>query len=393
MEVGGTLLSYGCSTHRAESVIREVAALEGHEAHAFAVPTGLFVSLRDKTGGEPFVRLVRVDEWAVDLDRLAEVDRIFNEVLDHKLTLEGAQKQLHALHDRPPAYPGWLRMGAYAGGAAAASTFFGARWSETAVAGVGGLLLGLLGSALAKSPRTRLVGDFLGAMVAAALAWIATAVNPRLSRETLVISIVILLLPGMSMTTGLAELAHKNLVSGAAKLMEAMIVFLSIVFGIAIFVGIEQVFHGHAGPGPTRHVTASYVYLAGVFVAALSFSIMFSVPRRYLLLGVLSGAIGWLVSTLLHERSSSMAAFFAALSVCLYANGCARVLQRPSQVFLLPGLIMLVPGSFGFLSLESFLRGEFLGGASKGFEMFLIAAGIVTGLLVANVVLPARKLL
>ena len=67
--------------------------------------------------------------------------------------------------------------------------------------------------------------------------------------------------------------------------------------------------------------------------------------------------------------------------------------QRPSQLFLLPGLVLLVPGSFGFLSLERFLRGDFVEGAAKGFEMFLIAGALVTGLLVANVVLPARKIL
>jgi uncharacterized membrane protein YjjB (DUF3815 family) len=89
----------------------------------------------------------------------------------------------------------------------------------------------------------------------------------------------------------------------------------------------------------------------------------------------------------------SLAAFAAAASVTLWANSCARVTQRPAQLFLLPGLVLLVPGSFGFLSLEAFLRGEFLGGAAKGFEMFLIAGAIVTGLLLANVILPAKKIL
>ena len=56
-------------------------------------------------------------------------------------------------------------------------------------------------------------------------------------------------------------------------------------------------------------------------------------------------------------------------------------------------MVLLVPGSFGFRSLESFLRGELAGGASEGFEMFLTAGAIVTGFLCANVVLPARKLL
>lgn len=41
-EVGGLLLRYACPAYRVESLIRVVADLEGHDADAFALPTGLF---------------------------------------------------------------------------------------------------------------------------------------------------------------------------------------------------------------------------------------------------------------------------------------------------------------------------------------------------------------
>jgi uncharacterized membrane protein YjjB (DUF3815 family) len=109
---------------------------------------------------------------------------------------------------------------------------------------------------------------------------------------------------------------------------------------------------------------------------------------------VCSGGLGW-VATALGGRHlpGHIAAFGAALAVCVFANGTARVTERPAQLFQLPGIVLLVPGSFGFLSLEDFLRGEFLGGAQRAFEMLLIAGALVTGVLVANVLLPAKKLL
>src|SRR5262249_41420078 len=91
MEIGGTLLAYGCSTHRLESVIREIARLEGCEAEAFAVPTGLWMTLRAPGEPAPAVRMLRVKEWGVDLDRLAVVDRIFNDVLDRRISLDEAR--------------------------------------------------------------------------------------------------------------------------------------------------------------------------------------------------------------------------------------------------------------------------------------------------------------
>jgi uncharacterized membrane protein YjjB (DUF3815 family) len=263
-----------------------------------------------------------------------------------------------------------------------------------ALAAAGGALVALIQSLLARTPRGRLLQDFLGGVVAAAMAWGATALWPTLSREVVVLSVIILLVPGMALTTGLAELAHKNLVSGAGRLMEAMMVFLSIVFGIAVVIGLEQTLAAPAGGLAPRGEPALHWQVAALGVASFGFAVLFAVPRRLLPWAVLSGGLAWVVTGLgIRYLPGSLPAFTAALIVCSYANICARISQRPAQVFLLPGMVLLVPGSFGFLSLEAFLRGEFLGGAAKGFEMFLVAGAIVTGLLVANVLVPARKLL
>lgn len=78
----------------------------------------------------------------------------------------------------------------------------------------------------------------------------------------------------------------------------------------------------------------------------------------------------------------------------MLANFLARVTKRPSQVFQLPGMMLLVPGSFGFLSLSAFLASNnALMGTQRGFTMALVGAALVIGVLVANVIVPSRKLL
>jgi uncharacterized membrane protein YjjB (DUF3815 family) len=200
----------------------------------------------------------------------------------------------------------------------------------------------------------------------------------------------------MALTTGLSELVNKNLVSGAAKLMEAMMTFLSIVFGIAVVVALEHLLQLKSTTATPPPHTDAPLWISGcaLVVASLAFAIIFSVPRKLVPAAMISGAIAWIV-TLLSVRylPGSLSAFTAALTVATYANGVARFTSRPAQIFLVPGLVLLVPGSFGFVSLEDFLRGQFLHGAAKGFDMFLTAGAIVTGLVVANVLLPARKLL
>ena len=121
---------------------------------------------------------------------------------------------------------------------------------------------------------------------------------------------------------------------------------------------------------------------------------LFSVPRHFVWAAVVSASLGW-VTTGLGTRylPGHVAAFGAALAICLFSNLSARLTQRPAQLFQLPGMTLLVPGSFGFLSLEDFLRGHFADGALRAFNMMLIAGALVAGVLLANVLLPPKKLL
>lgn len=395
IDLGGALLSYGCPTHQLERLLGEIAEMEGFRAEAFAVPSGLFLSLSGPGSEQPLVRMHRVAEWATDLSRLARLDQLFTSVLERRVTLAEARRLLDAIEADPPLYSNLARVVAGTGAAGAAAVFFRGTLLEVGVAAVGGLLIGLVRLFLGRRWRTSLLQDFIGAAIAAGVAWAAGAIWPGVSREVVILAAVILLVPGMALTTGLTEVAHKNIVSGAAKLTETLVAFLSIVFGIAVMVAFEGLVGGPPAPSVPAHGEPGLpLNAAALIVTGACFCVIFRVPRRLVPGGMLSVAVGWVVTGLgVRYLPGSISAFTASFSVAVLANAIARVTHRPAQVFLLPGLVLLVPGSFGFVSLESFLRGDFLPGAAKAFEMFLTASAIVTGLLAANVALPARKLL
>jgi uncharacterized membrane protein YjjP (DUF1212 family) len=394
LEIGGTLVAYGCPSYRLEEVIRVVAEVEGYTAQAFALPTGLFVSITVPGQTTPVVRMIRVKEWATNLDRLVLVDTIFNDVAADRITIKEARQRLIDTGKQPPPYSRGLTWVAMAAVSAAAAVFFRGGPIEVVIAAMTGILIALLGTLIGRNPNGRFLVDFVGGFVAALVAWGLARLGLDLSQEVVVLSGVIALIPGMTLTTGLAELAQRNLVTGAARLMEAFVAFLSILFGIALAIGIEHIFgHETTAPPLRQSLSLPFQTLALIF-ASLGIAVVFAVPRRYLGAALGSGAIGY-IATALGTRylPGHVSAFAAALAVCLFANGLARFTDRPAQLFQLPGMMLLVPGSFGFLSLEDFLRGDFLNGAMKGFSMLLIAGALVTGTLLANVLLPPRKLL
>lgn len=404
IELGATLASYGCPSYRLEDVMRLVADVEGYRAEPFALPTGLFVRVLPKDfggSGLPDVhRMTRVSDWGVDLERLTLVDEIFNDVADRRATIEEARRRIRAVVAKPPYWSPPLVWAATTAAGGAAAVFFRGSSIDVLVASIVGAVIGGSRFVLGRTPAQRLLNDFFGGLFAAACAWIAIHAFPHVSPPIIVVAGAISLFPGMTFTTGLAEVAQKNLVSGGARLMEAAVTLLLILFGVALLAGFEQMVGEkmsviRAMAEPQVGLGLPYQAVALV-VSAMAFAVIFQVPKRFLWAALASGATGYAVTALATRHlPAHVAAFCAALAVCVLANGLARVTNRPAQLFQLPGLMLLVPGSFGFRALGALLDEDVgvLAGVSQGFAMAIIGTALVVGVLVANVVMPARKLL
>jgi uncharacterized membrane protein YjjP (DUF1212 family) len=65
-------------------------------------------------------------------------------------------------------------------------------------------------------------------------------------------------------------------------------------------------------------------------------------------------------------------------------------IQQFPLVFIVPGILMLVPGSAGFNSVFQLLVGQTVNGIEAGFNTFVTAMAIAYGLMVSAVVLPRR---
>jgi len=82
--------------------------------------------------------------------------------------------------------------------------------------------------------------------------------------------------------------------------------------------------------------------------------------------------------------------FAAALAIGLVGGLLAGRLHRPALGFIVPGVLMLVPGSTGFNSLLQLLTGNTVSGIDAGFNDFVTAMAISYGLMVSTVILPSR---
>jgi uncharacterized membrane protein YjjP (DUF1212 family) len=394
-EVGALAARYGSPAYRIENLVRVVAAVERHDAEAFALPTGLFLTVQPRGRRlAPVHRMVRLVDWTIDLDRLLLVDGIFNDVAAGRASIDEGRAALHDLEARPPVYPRlarWLAAALTTGGVA---VLLRGRLVDVGAAVLVGLALYAMGRLLGRHRDARFLHDFAGAVVASLLAGAVTLALPRASRDVVLLAGMITLYPGMTLTTGLAELTQKNLVAGGARLMEALVTFLSLAFGIALSVALYRLTSIEIPAAHAREALPWPAQVAGVVALSTGLGVGFHMPRRLLWAALFSGGLAWL-AMLLGGRvlPTHIASFAAATLVCSAANLLARHTGRPAQLYHLPGMMLLVPGSLGFLSFDDFVRGTYLAGAEKLVAMSLVAGGLVMGVLLANVLVPPKKLL
>ncbi|MCK4260114.1 MAG: threonine/serine exporter family protein [Halanaerobiales bacterium] len=116
----------------------------------------------------------------------------------------------------------------------------------------------------------------------------------------------------------------------------------------------------------------------GSFLMVLSFGVMFQAPKKSLWLLGITGIISWagfLISKSL-LGSVVIASFIAAFLVGIFSEVCARLGYLPVTVFVIAGIIPLVPGIPAYHTMLFMIKGEYIEGVKTGIETLMIAGSI-----------------
>lgn len=82
------------------------------------------------------------------------------------------------------------------------------------------------------------------------------------------------------------------------------------------------------------------------FGAVATLAMIFGVPRRFLIQSGFTGALGWVFYVALGETGNGdmLNMFVAAFAVAIASHLFARFCKAPVTIFLIPGILPLVPG-------------------------------------------------
>lgn len=390
LALGLALHRYGTPAHRLEEALAIVCRQLGLQAEVLSTPTFLTVRFGDPS--ELRTSMMRVEPPELDLAKLAKLDALADAVSDREIDPVAGLEQIAAIEKSPRVWGLVPETITAALTPASVAVFFGGGARDVVAAAAVGLVIGILAIATkARAHAARafeLLGAFVAAFGAGALAAAIGGVHPSI----VTISALIALLPGMTLTTAMTELATRNLVSGTARLMAALVVLLELALGVALGERLAAELFVITADTPVT-LPAWSIWIAFV-VSALGMVVVCQAER---------GAIGWILLASLVGFAGAregtdllggqLGVLVGAFALGIFANLYARALDRPQQVILVPAMILLVPGSLGFRGISSLLDRDTLTGIETTFAMFVVAMAIVAGLLIANAAVSPRRVM
>ena len=228
---GELLLKSGAEVARVQDTIERILiAMKIEDWNVFVISTGIFVTLDEmKPGSCSAVRHVPIS--ATDLNTIVKVNQISRELCEGKCGLDDAFRRLE-LCKNPQRPSEALQILAAAFGCMGFSYLFGNQFLDCLIAFfVGGGLQKFILFTSSKN-LSGFLSDILGGAGAVLVVEAFIALGFPINLDSAVIGVLMLLVPGVSFTTGIRDLFASDYLSGSIHLIYALMTAVSIAIGV-----------------------------------------------------------------------------------------------------------------------------------------------------------------
>ncbi|MGZ1601684.1 threonine/serine exporter family protein [Staphylococcus argenteus] len=123
------------------------------------------------------------------------------------------------------------------------------------------------------------------------------------------------------------------------------------------------------------------------FISTVLFSIIFNAPKKLLVACGFVGAIAWTIYQLTVDLEFGKvgASFLGSLILGLMSHTMSRRYKRPVIIFIVPGIIPLVPGGAAYQATRFLVSNDYTSAVNTFLEVTLISGVIAFGILVSEI--------
>lgn len=252
---GEIMLRSGAETYRVEDTIKHIldtaggagapgTGIGGSESagavrtESLVMLTGIIVTI-ERPGQEAITVMRRVHDRGTNMHRIVEVNEISRKYCAGDLSAEETWERLENIKGRQ--YTVWMYNVATVLVPAGFAPLFGGGLREIFAAGAVGILLAVI---MTIGKRMRISSFILNMICAggvAAAAMVLKAWYPILNMDTVIISGIMPLVPGVAITNAIRDTLRGDYISGGARALEAFVTAAAVAIGAGVGIAAMNV--------------------------------------------------------------------------------------------------------------------------------------------------------
>lgn len=233
LDVGEMLLTSGAEVNRVEDTIARMMKAYGCDrVDVFTITSSIVVSVRM---GEDMLltQTRRIINYETDMYKIECCNALSRQICRKRLSVEELKQQVTQIREGK-GYSLPVRLFTYGGISAAFSIFFGGTWGDGVSAFLTGLLLFWAVEFCTRIRLQRIILNIVCSAVVGLGAVLLTHLGLGASVDKIIIGNIMLLIPGIAMTTSVRDMISGDTISGLLGLCEALMRALAIAVGFAL---------------------------------------------------------------------------------------------------------------------------------------------------------------
>lgn len=237
---GEIMLKSGAETYRVEDTIKHILDTAGTAGtESLVMLTGIIVTI-DRPGQEAVTVMRRVHDRGTNMRRIVEVNEISRKYCAGELSAEETWEKLKRIKGKQ--YTVWMYNLSTILVPAGFAPLFGGGLREILAAGGAGIVLAVLMTIGKRVKTGAFILNILCAVGAASAAVLLKLWIPLLNMDTVIISGIMPLVPGVAITNAIRDTLRGDYISGGARALEAFVTAAAVAIGVGVGMALTTVF-------------------------------------------------------------------------------------------------------------------------------------------------------
>jgi uncharacterized membrane protein YjjP (DUF1212 family) len=389
-KIGKVLIASGTSVGMVENTLTEIALAYDRQCEIMALPNVIMIELDKSTRGHVEFAVQRLT--TVQLDIVSEFTELVDKVKKKNIPLAQAIQRIDQILAKKPRFGPAIVILGYFLSCIGLTLLYRPDLQSLLITGTAGILVGLIILLFRWQPRFDLLLPVFAAIMVSTLIFNLTRLGFIFGPANLLITPLIIFLPGALLTTGMIELASKHILSGSSRLIYGAAVLLLLFIGIAIGLNLS---------GLSSYLVYPYEAVVFPWWAPLLGTLLFGVGTFIRLSGA-NRDLFWMLLVLYIAMlgqsfgeqyvNSYVGAFLGAMLMALSSELIARSPRRTSAIASqMLAFWFLVPGARGLLSVTNILSEDLQSAAIGLGEMVILIVSISLGVLLGTLLVSPNK--